>query len=122
MVTFPSPIEVTFASYPIQVTLEIDVSPDGMIATGDLERLPAGTFVPVPVDLGNNLANGKIIFKSVSVDKGDTLLATTRVTSLQTADQNVTVDHNLNSEPPHTLSATLATGIAEKFYAEFIFS
>ena len=122
MVTFPSPVQVTLPSYPATITLEIDLSPEGMIATVDIERLASGTFIPTPVNFGNNFIDGKITFEDIAVNKGDMIMATTRVTSIITGDQSVTVDHIINTNPPQTLSATLGTGSAEKFYAEFLFS
>ena len=110
-------------SYPATATLEIAITPQGMVATVDVEVLAAGASIPTPVDFGNNFINGKITFSNIPINKGDTLISTTRVTSIVSGSpQKVSVDHVVNTEPPQTLSSTLATGTAEKYYAEFIFA
>ena len=122
MITFPSPVSVTLPAYPASVTLEIDLSPDGLVATVDVELLVAGSFIPTPIGFGNNFVNGTIKFENITVNKGDTLLSTTRVTSISADNVDVSVDHTINTEPPQNLSSTVASGMAEKYSAEFIFS
>lgn len=123
MITFPSPVQVRMISYPATATVEIAITPEGMVATVDVEVLAADTTIPTPVDFGNNFINGKITFKNITINNGDTLITTTRITSiLHGSPQKVSVDHVVNSEPPQSLSSTLATGEAEKYYAEFIFA
>ncbi len=122
MITFPAPVAITLPVYPASVTLEIDLSPDGLIATVDVELLVPGSFIPKPIGFGNNFENGTIRFENIAVDKGDTLIATTRVTSISTTPVDVSVDHTIDTKPPQNLSSTVASGMAEKYYAEFIFS
>jgi hypothetical protein len=119
MTSFPNPIPITLSPYPASVTLTIEIDPQGMPATVDVEILLAGTFIPTPVGFGDNFINGKITFPDISVNKGDLLISTTRVTSIATSDTAVTVEHTIDTQAPEQLSATIPSGNTEKFIGEF---
>lgn len=122
MISFPDPIPITLPTYPASITLTIESGPQGMPATVDVEILVPGTFIPTPVGFGDNNESPQITFPNILVNKGDTLIATTRVTSVSTNTITATVDHTIDLHPPEQLSASIASGMAEKFNAEFVFS